>query len=139
VSRWPPPPRSFWIWTAINIPAFLICFFVLAGACWSLGEQYFVPWYPVPSNDYLGAHGEEFAQVQLLFAGIPALLCALLIVAVTVWRHRQWLRYVLGAILGLLLGTYALYSTSLHNRFDSMVAIPLDLRLLLVHWAHAPR
>jgi hypothetical protein len=121
----------------INIPAFLICFFVLAGSFWSLGEQYVVPWYPVPSNDYLLAHGEEFTQVQLLFAGLPALLCTLLIVAVVVWRHRQWLRYTLGAILGLLFGTYALYATSLHNRFDSTVAVPLDLRPLLVHGAHA--
>jgi hypothetical protein len=121
----------------INAPSFLLCFFVLADYFWSLGEQYVVPWYHVPSNDYLVMHGEEFTRMQLLFAGIPALMCALLIVAVVVWRHRGWLMYALGAILGLLLGTYALYLTSLHNRFNSTVAIPLDLRLLLVHWTHA--
>jgi hypothetical protein len=130
------PPRAFWIWTAINAPSFAICFFPLAGILWLCGKQYFVPLYPVPPNDYLVLHAEEFARVQLLFAFIPALICITVIVGITLWRRK--LMYALGAILGLLLSTYQAYAAEIHADFYSPGA-HLHLLAVLAHWSHLMR
>lgn len=120
------PPRAFWRWVLLNVPAAVFCYFWLATYLWSLGESYTEPWCPVPSIDYLIFHGDEFVERQLLFAGVPALLYILLLVLVVVWRRLN-LTYVLGAIAGLLLGTFQQYQATLDIHFGGPVMHPLSM------------
>jgi hypothetical protein len=109
--------RALWVCAAFNVVAFLFCLFVLEGVLWSLGWQYFAPLYPAPSTAYLldFTHAQDFLQVQTLYICIPSLICALFLVGFALWRRR--VTYVLGALLGLLIGDYRDYTATWHSHF----------------------
>lgn len=109
------PSRSVLVWGAINVLSFLLTFYWLQGLLWVYGERFFVPLYPVPSNDILLTHGEEFKRIQLLFAWIPSMICVVVIAGAAIWRHK--LAFSLGSIAGLLLRDVLTYIMELHNQF----------------------